>query len=108
VESPRDTLVPGVAEKAATARNRDSVDLGSSENLRYAQRLAEMANRTLRYKRDQDTGRITAEVVDRDTGEVIRTIPPDDVVKLSARMADAINLMFGHHGDHARPEAAAR
>jgi uncharacterized FlaG/YvyC family protein len=47
---------------------------------------------------------MTAEVVDRETGEVIRTIPPDDLLKLSARMAEAIDLMFGHHGDPARPE----
>ena len=83
------------------------MDLGGSDGLRFARGLAEQVNRTLRFKKDDKTGRITAEIVDGDTGEVIRTIPPEDVLKLSSRMSDAIDIMFGHRGDPTRPEAPA-
>jgi len=100
-------VVPGVPEKAPLDRSRDSVELSQSDGLRFARGLAGEFNRSLRFYRDNDTGRIVAEVVDRDSGEVLRKIPPDEVLKLAARMAEAVDIIFGHRGDPARPEPTA-
>ena len=99
--------MPAVPEKGATDRSRDSVNLDNSDALDVAQRIAGQANRGLHFRRDPDSGRLIAELVNQDTGEVVRTIPPDEVLKLSARIGDALDILFGHRGDPARPDGRA-
>lgn len=104
-DTARVTLVAAVPEKAPTEHSRDSVDLGGSDALRFARVLAENMGRKLRFTKDTDTGRISVEVVDTESGEVVRSIPPEELARLSARLAEAVDLLFGRRGDPARPEA---
>lgn len=50
--------------------------------------------RDLRFSVDQATGRTVIKVVDSETDEVIRQIPPEHVLKLVQRLESLDSLMF--------------
>ena len=50
------------------------------------------ANVALKIQVDQETGKNLITVVDRETGEVIREIPPEETVKLEARIEKMIGI----------------
>ena len=49
-------------------------------------------NVTLKIRVDQETGKNLVTVVDRETGEVIREIPPEETVRLEARIEKMIGI----------------
>jgi uncharacterized FlaG/YvyC family protein len=71
--------------------------------LRLAREVATGFNRELRFYKDESTGRMAAKIVDRTTGKVTRYIPPEEVLRLAARMAEVATLL---KGDDAQPDQA--
>ncbi len=49
-------------------------------------------NVTLKIRVDQETGKNLVTVVDRETGEVIREIPPEETVRLEARIEKMLGI----------------
>jgi flagellar protein FlaG len=49
---------------------------------------------SLRFKVDEDLGKVVIRVVDRQSDKVIRQIPTDDMLELTKRMHDMRGLLF--------------
>lgn len=50
--------------------------------------------RDLNIRVNRDTGDVMVKVLSRDTGEVIREIPPEELLKLAARMEEMAGVLF--------------
>ncbi len=48
----------------------------------------------LSFAQHEDTGRTMVEVMDRDTQQVIRQIPAEDILDMAAKMEEMIGLLF--------------
>ncbi|MBN1477418.1 flagellar protein FlaG [Candidatus Sumerlaeota bacterium] len=51
-------------------------------------RIKTLTNAAVRFKIDEETGRTVIEVVDRDTDEVIRNIPPEEMLRIASRLSN--------------------
>ena len=51
-------------------------------------------NNKLDFSIDEPTGRVVVQVVDRNTDELIREIPPEEVLKISAQIQEILGLLF--------------
>ena len=56
--------------------------------------VADVLNRELSFDVRDKTGEVFVRVVDKETGEVIREIPPEELVALSERIREAVGLIF--------------
>lgn len=54
-----------------------------------------MSNYHLEFKLHKDSGRYQVKVVDSDTQEVIREVPPENVLDFSAQVRHMLNKMIG-------------
>ncbi|MEA1899942.1 MAG: flagellar protein FlaG [Thermodesulfobacteriota bacterium] len=48
----------------------------------------------LEFSMHEESGRSIIKVVEKDTGDLIRQIPPDDVLDLIIRMGDVLGILF--------------
>lgn len=85
-----------------TQKNRDISD--KTENVwdmnklekavEYTNKLAKSLNRRLNFSVDKSTGELVVKVIDVDTDEVIRQIPPEEMLRLIARFDQTNALIF--------------
>lgn len=52
----------------------------------------------LRFKVDDASGRTIVNIVDKETDEVIRSIPSEDMLRIASRLREAIDAMSGGAG----------
>jgi flagellar protein FlaG len=57
-------------------------------------RVAARINRSLGYRVNSSNDTVVAVITDKASGEVIKTIPSEDVQKLSARFDETIGVLF--------------
>ncbi|MFP4172525.1 MAG: flagellar protein FlaG [Candidatus Hydrogenedentota bacterium] len=53
-----------------------------------------LLNRGLDYWVDEDTDKIVMQIVNRHTQEVIRQIPPEEIIEISGRLQQLVGLIF--------------
>ncbi len=51
--------------------------------------LTKLMNRTIKLEIDPETNTVVAKIIDRDTGEVIRQIPPEELLKIAKNLERA-------------------
>ena len=56
--------------------------------------LAQQMRRELRFAMDEDSGEMVVKVIDKETDEVLRQIPSDEILALRKRMADVAGVIF--------------
>lgn len=54
----------------------------------------EQANVSLRYRVDSATGEVIVSIVNRDTGETVRQIPTEQILRMRERMREFSGSMF--------------
>ncbi|MBF6990363.1 MULTISPECIES: flagellar protein FlaG [Cupriavidus] len=89
--TPKPTVAPQALSEAARMSN-DSAD--SAEALAALGELADVLETTsigLRFEIDEDTNRIITKVIDKETGDLIRQMPTEEVL----RIARAMNKLQG-------------
>lgn len=87
---------PAAGESRAGARAVDALETGRFEAPRFVEqtreavetlnRALEAAQRDLRFQVDDDSGRVIVQVVEPASGEVIRQIPSEDVLRMASRL----------------------
>ena len=93
-------LVPPVQDqpKEQTAQKGEQLTPDQADDLKWAikglNNIANMMNRSIRFQVNNDLGRVVAEVVDSQSGEVVRTIPPKELLDTLKRITDAIGLLI--------------
>ena len=55
-------------------------------------------NVDLQFSVNKDSGRIMVTVTDKDTGEVIREIPPSEIVKFAEKFDEMVGMIFDQRG----------
>ncbi len=77
----------GDAEQRQEGQSLDSVvsDLNS---------MVRELHRELRFSVDQDSGDTVVKVVDRETDEVVRQIPSEELMRLRRRLEEAAGVIF--------------
>lgn len=100
---------PPAKPVATTPRKEERADTESSQmKLPKGQLSAEQVKKTvdelndameqvgtsLTFSVDKDTGRTVVKVVDRKTGEIVRQIPSEEMVRLSQRIAQLMGVLF--------------
>jgi len=55
-------------------------------------------NVDLQFSVNKDSGRIMVTVTDKDTGEVIREIPPSEIVKFAEKFDEMVGMIFDQKG----------
>ncbi|OGB98538.1 hypothetical protein A2V82_02395 [candidate division KSB1 bacterium RBG_16_48_16] len=61
------------------------------ENL---QKVAANLKSRLSFSTDESTGKTVITVLEEDSGKIIRQIPPEEVLRLSAKMTEVIGILF--------------
>ncbi|SDI27799.1 flagellar protein FlaG [Pseudomonas flavescens] len=67
---------------------------GMGEAIAKMQDYAQSVRRNLDFQLDDSTGRVVVQVINSDSGEVIRQIPSEEVLELASRLEDARSLLL--------------
>jgi uncharacterized FlaG/YvyC family protein len=94
----RPTLSPGNGK----GRRIDTFETANETDLRrFAEALENVTRRLnseVRLDVDDDTGRVIAQIIDRDSREIIRQVPPEELLHIAARLNDLVGLLFDAEG----------
>lgn len=90
IATERDKTVPASAETAAAVNSSSLQD-----TIAKANQLPSFTRRSLEFKLDADYGRPIITVRDTDTNEVIRQIPPEEIVEFSKYLREVAD----NHGE---------
>jgi flagellar protein FlaG len=88
---------PVVQDQARPAETEqvEALDLKTlAEAIDRIQESVDLQNRSLQFKIDAPNNRVQILVIDRDTEEVIREIPPTEVLKVAERIRETLGLVF--------------
>ena len=79
-------------------RNQQEIEKITPEKLNNAinelNKKLEILNSQLRIETDEDTGIQVIKIIDKDTKEVIRQIPPEAVLKVAKYLNEVAGLLF--------------
>lgn len=81
----------GVSEQSLEARVSEMVDELNTK-------LDESRQTRLRFSVDSESGVVIIQVVDKATEEVVRSIPPEEMIALKKRMTEMRGILFDHEG----------
>ncbi|HDZ47903.1 hypothetical protein LCGC14_0150680 [marine sediment metagenome] len=85
LESTLDQLTTKNSQLVAT--EADNQPIASSELVEPIQKINDiMRPRGLEFELSEETSRIITRVIDRESGDVIREIPPEEVVRIAERL----------------------
>jgi len=92
-EASKTAVVPSMTEK----NSNTDVDLKVKDNVNEAieklKHAAEIFNRRLDFRVDEETNRVVVKVVDTTTDKVIKEIPPEQLLQLVAKMQEMIGIL---------------
>lgn len=75
--------------KLAKKTETDSESIATSDLIEPLQRINEsMRPRGLEFELSETTSRVITRVIDRESGEIIREIPPEEVLKIAERLEE--------------------
>lgn len=84
------------ANAAEEKSSQPAKELSKAEIVKVAQQLQEFVkslNRNVQFSVDENSGRDVISVVEVDTGELIRQIPSEEVLKLASSISKAAGLI---------------
>ena len=83
-----------VATREVSKRQQEKLrDMVEGLNL-----IARSYNKNLRFQIFEETGDLFAQVINVDTGEIIKTVPPLELLEALARISDAVGLLVDKSG----------
>ncbi|BAQ79586.1 flagellar protein FlaG [Pseudomonas sp. St29] len=95
VEKPRE-VVPAVVETPSQDSKKDART--EQEKLKMAvqeiEKFVQSVKRNLEFSIDEPSGQVVVKVIASDSGEVVRQIPNEEVLRLAHSLNDASSLLF--------------
>ena len=95
VEKPRE-VVPAVAKTETQDSKKEAQT--EQEKLKMAvqeiEKFVQSVKRNLEFSIDEPSGKVVVKVIASDSGEVVRQIPNEEVLKLANSLNDASSLLF--------------
>lgn len=90
-QSIKESEVETNAKKIIDANANNKIYLNDAiEKLKDA---GDIFNRRLDFKIDEETNRIMVKVIDTETNKVIKEIPPEQLIRLAAKIQEMIGLL---------------
>ena len=92
-----------VAEKATATQSepsRDAADKGVPDTDKVKSAVKEIEKflasnrRNLEFSTDEESGKIVVKVIASETGELVRQIPSEEVLKIANSLSDVNSLLF--------------
>jgi len=80
-------------------RNKEKVDPEFAANIfkENLEKLKVIFNAEAEFKIDKETGMIIVKIKEKDTGEIIRQIPPEVALKLAKNIEELLGMVFDEH-----------
>lgn len=72
-------------------RNADASIEGAVSDLNN---LAQQMHRELQFSVEEDSGELVVKIIDKETDEIVRQIPPEVLLELRKRMTEAAGAIF--------------
>jgi flagellar protein FlaG len=88
--------VRGTAAAAKDEAAEDATPVQVEQAVRQVNSALELREVGLQFEVDKDTDKLIVKVIDRATGEVIRQIPNEEVVRIAKLMSDGKGLLVDH------------
>lgn len=66
--------------------------------VKQANQYAQSKHLSVNYSVDEATEKVVVKVIDKDTEEVVRQIPPEEFLKMSARLSNFQSMIFNEEG----------
>ena len=60
------------------------------------QEYAGIVNFNIGFDRDDETDTMVIKIIDRESGEMVHQIPPDQILKLRSHLRDVLGMVFDH------------
>ena len=91
--APAETVFDKTTEESESQSAESNV-AGLSEAVQELQQRSDLANKKLEFQLVDSSNTLQVLVIDGETDEVIREIPPDEVIRLSERIRENLGLVF--------------
>lgn len=98
LDRPVAASAPGV--KAVEAQNSQAVTVTREDAQNVADvmnKVSELYNSQLNFEVFEDTKQLYVQIVDRNTKEVIKQIPPKEMLELSAKIKEMVGLILDRY-----------
>lgn len=84
------------ATSAATEEPEQTADPARlSEATRQVEQLYQKVRRNLEFREDPSSGRVIVSVIDTESGEVIRQIPPEQMIRMAEHLEQMNGMLLG-------------
>jgi len=92
-----DTVEPGVVDRMEEIDVKKNVDADElQEAVREMRKYHGWGNFNIDFERDDETNSLIVKIIDRNTGEILRQIPPDQILKMRHHLREALGLVFDY------------
>ena len=78
----------------ASAQSQDIVRKETEKALETLKDYMDSVQTDLKIQVHQETGKIMVKIVSKDDGKVVREVPPEELLNLSARIKDMMGVLF--------------
>lgn len=89
-----DAVAYGVEASQQEAKAGAAEEGGIEGTVSELNALAQRMHRELQFTIEKDSGEMVVKVIDKETNEVIRQIPPEVIMELRKRLEDAAGVIF--------------
>jgi flagellar protein FlaG len=86
----------GLTATAKDEAREEATPVQVEQAVRKVNSALELREVGLQFEVDKDTDKLIVKVIDRSTGEVIRQIPNEEVVRMAKLMSDGNGLLVDH------------
>ena len=88
-------MTPAETEKPSkTDYKIDAEDL--KKVVEYLEEFANWGNFNIGFDQEEDTNLTVVTIVDRDSGEIIKQIPPEEILRVKSQVREIAGLIFDH------------
>ncbi len=89
---------PPKEEEGSGSEGRRAADTAIEQKVEEAKRLAGLFNRRLSFDLNHEVDRVVISVIEKDTGRVIRKIPPEEMLRVLRQLHEARGLILDAEG----------
>jgi len=90
-----DTVSSGAIKKSESVdRKGESASEALNDVIQEMRQYQGWGNFNIGFDRDDATNSLVVKIIDRETGETLRQIPPDQILRIRQHMQEAIGLVF--------------
>ncbi len=75
-------------------QKQDDTDLSNDVLQVFKEEFDLINNVELKFNKDDETGQTYIKIVDKESGDIIREIPPEEVRKLAEKLDEMVGILF--------------